>query len=202
MKRELLLAVGVVASWACRPDKPSPAPSNEVVVERAARPGGVAVPCRITESTILTGQGIGALTIGLAVAEVRRRCGIVQDTIVLGEEAEEERHLLVDLQHDTVTATIVDDVVWRIEVNGPAIRTADSLGVGSTLRDLLRSSGAHGAEGGAGLFVLAPSHCGLSFHLDYEVKDDEHKENWSLADLERLPNSSRVDYVLVSGCQS
>jgi len=201
MKRVLLLAVGVVVSCACAPETRSSSRDQQAAAEGSGVSEAREGPCQISNSTTLTGQGIGALVIGLTVAEVRNICHVIRDTVELDEEAQEERQLTVDLQRDTVVAAVADDTVWRIEVHRGAFRTVDSLGVGSSLRGLLRSPGGHGAEGDAGLFVLLPSHCGLSFHLGYDVKDEEHRGDWALSDLSRLPDTTLVDYVLVVGCQ-
>jgi hypothetical protein len=47
---------------------------------------------------------------------------------------------------------------------------------------------------------VGEGHCGLSFRLSYEPKDDEHREHWTSVDLRRLPLDSRVSEVLIVGC--
>jgi len=47
---------------------------------------------------------------------------------------------------------------------------------------------------------MGQGHCGLSFRLSYEPKDNEHREHWTAADLSRLPQNSKVSEVLIVGC--
>jgi hypothetical protein len=162
---------------------------------------GTALSCGVTDTTLLDGRGIGWALIGQPVSQLEGRCRIIRDTVVPDAEAIRARQLTVDLGRDTVDVTVEVGALWRIEVRHPAFRTADSLGVGSSLRELLGSAEAHGAEGEGGLFVFRLDHCGLSFHLDHDVSEDQHKEAWSQRDLEMLSPTARVDYVLVVGCK-
>ena len=86
-------------------------------------------------------------------------------------------------------------------VDSPKFRTADGIGVGSTLADLLRDGQASGLEDEGNLFIVSASHCSMSFQLDYEPKDDEHRANWAAADLAKLPPRSKVTQVLLVGCK-
>jgi hypothetical protein len=148
----------------------------------------------------ISGNGIGAFKIGRSVDSLRNDCLVVQDTTILGEEALPEHVIAVAIGSDIIAATVDSGHVWRITIEAPNLRTADSLGVGSRLSDLLRDTDAVGAEGEGVLYVQLPSHCGLSFRLAYDVPDREHRENWSRRDLRRLPSTSKVQEVLITGC--
>lgn len=150
--------------------------------------------CGVARSSVLTGSGIGDLRIGTAVAPLRGRCRVVADTTVeFGNEGMPERRVTIALGVDSLDATIVDDRVWRIEVRTPRFRTADSLGVGSTVRDIRRGPSTL-ATGDRGVFVLRRDHCGLSFQL--AGVSPGRGENWA-----RIPDTTRVALVLVFGCQ-
>jgi hypothetical protein len=105
-----------------------------------------------------------------------------------------ERRVTVALGADSLDATIVDDRVWRIEVRTPRFRTADSLGVGSIVRDVRRGGSTTLATGDRGVFALRRDHCGLSFQL--AGVSPGRDENWS-----RIPDTTRVALVLVFGCE-
>ncbi len=163
-------------------------------------PNAHTLVCGISDSTKLTGEGVGALLIGRSVAAVRDACHIVRDSTEVGDEASPERILTISLGRDTVRAIVDSARVWRIDVRQPRFRTSDSLGVGSSLARLLKGGDARGAEGESGLFILLANHCGLSFHIDRELQPKEHRAEWSTAHLARLPGSTLVDRVLISGC--
>ena len=157
--------------------------------------------CGVSARTVLTGSGVGELQVGKSVERVRGVCAVVRDTTLLGDEALPERQIAVAVAGDTILATIDSGRVWRITLERPKIRTVDSLGVGSRLSDLLRQPRATGEEGEGVLYVLLPSHCGLSFRIAHELADNEHRATWSARDLENIPQESMVDEVLVTGCE-
>lgn len=152
----------------------------------------------------LSGEGIGELHVGRPAAEIAARCVVLTDTVVPGPEALPEREMSILVAGtDTVVATIVNDSVWRLQLESTGIRTVDSLGVGSRLADLLRSGRgrARGVEGEGQLFVLLEEHCGVSFRVDLEIGEAQHRAEWSAVDLARLDVMARVDRLLVVGCR-
>jgi hypothetical protein len=150
---------------------------------------------------VLSGSGIGALRIGTAVDSVRAQCQVVRDTTELREEGLAVRVITVVVPRDTVEAEVDSGKVWRIEVLHPALRTSDSLGVGTSLDRLLQLRGVHGVAGEGAVFVLSPAHCGLSFELS-EPGSDAPTAEWDLAALRRLPTNTTVRRVLITGCQA
>lgn len=163
--------------------------------ERAGdAPPGDAAPatCGVDSRTALSDSGIGALRIGVTVAEIRANCMVLsEDTAAPGPEGQPEHRLVVVTGSVNTTAAIVDGRVWRIYVASPLFRTTDSLGVGSLVRDL-RGSEARLARG-EGTFVLRRDHCGLSFQLGRGVPPVAQT-------LDAVPDSVRVERVLVIGC--
>ena len=148
--------------------------------------------CGITAATVLSGDGIGALRVGTTVDELRAACHVIHDsTLAHGNEGMPERRISVAVATDTVEAIVVNDSIRRIEVTTPRLRTADSLGVGTTAR-ALRDANATLAVGDRGVFALVPTHCGLSFHLA-GVRPDQ--ASWTV-----ISDDAIVDRVLVYGC--
>ena len=147
----------------------------------------------------LTGEGVGALRIGATVQSLRERCRIVRDTTVRDIEGQPQRTLAVLAGDDTLTAEVLDDRVWRLQVTTPSPRTADSLGVGVPLERMLRLPEVRGLRGEGTLFVVSPRYCGLSFQLS-DSGMDENVSDWTPEALRRLSPSTFVTRVLAVGC--
>lgn len=175
--------------------------SRRGVPTTAAKSSEAPLTCGVGTETRVTGAGVGELQIGRSTEDVRRLCNVTRDTTMLGAEALPERVLRVATVRDTLDVTIDNDRLWRISVDRPVLRTVDSLGVGTTLADLLRSPGATGAEGEGVLYVIVSAHCGMSFRLSKELSASQHRDHWSENDLRKLPSTATVDQVLITGCQ-
>lgn len=159
--------------------------------------------CGTDAPPMLSGVGVGELRVGRPAAQIAARCIVLADTVAPGPEALPERVMsLLVAGTDTVRATIVNDSVWRLQLESTGIRTVDSLGVGSSLADLLRSGRgrAIGVEGEGQLFVLLERHCGVSFRVALEIGVKQHRAEWSAVDLAGLDGAARVDQLLVVGC--
>ena len=155
-------------------------------------------PCSVPNLRIEE-DGLGPIRVGQTVAQLRAACTVVQDTVILGDEAIPQRMVLVRVLNDTVSVVVENDRVWRIEIDSRNFLTPDSLGVGTPLRELLQE-GATGAEGEGMLYVQTPSHCGVSFRVDYIPNELEHRQDWRKSDLELLPPGVTIDRVLIFGC--
>lgn len=142
---------------------------------------------------LLEGDGVGALRIGASVEEIERSCLVLADTtLALGNEGMPERRLTAVVGSVATTATVSAGRIWRIEVATPRFRTADSLGVGSHMRDL-RSTTARVSAGENGAYVMRSDHCGLSFQLPGVVARTDMR-------AEDIPDTATVGMVLVVGC--
>jgi hypothetical protein len=148
--------------------------------------------CGLRQSSVLSGSGIGDVRVGTSVAQLRSRCRVGRDTTIpFANEGMPERRVTIALGADSLEATVVDDRVWRVEVRTLRLRTADSLGVGSTVREIRRGP-TNLATGDRGVFVLRRDHCGLSFQL---AGVPPGRAEWAL-----IPETTRVALVLVFGC--
>jgi len=148
---------------------------------------------------IITDEGIGELRIGASIESIRQKCSVVRDTTVMGPEGMPARKLAVLFSRDTVEAEIVDGRVWRLAVLTPRLRTADSLGVGTTIGRLLQLKSPHGMTGEGAFFVASPAHCGKSFRLAI-AEAGPAPGDLDRAGLARLPRSTAVNQVLIFGC--
>ena len=148
----------------------------------------------------LAGDGVGALRIGATVQEVSRRCPVVSDKIVRGDEDIPTRMLKVKLAGALVEAVIDEGKVWSVKVDTPTLRTRSGLGVGTSISDLLRQPGLVGDLGEGDLYVFTLSHCGMSFRLGYTPTEADHGEAWTTTHLSRLPRTTKVVQVLLYGC--
>jgi hypothetical protein len=147
----------------------------------------------------ITDQGIGKLRIGMSVDSLGKQCPVRTDTIQPGPEGTTERRVTVAFAPDLVDAEIVDGRVWRIDVESPAFRTADSLGVGSSVAEVLRRDDPEGAAGEGAFYLISRTHCGLSYQLSGGIPARVN-HRWDKAALSTLPASMEVDKVLVSAC--
>jgi len=195
MRRVLAAALAVSTLGACRS-------------ESARHPAGAADSAHTTASTAracggstaLDGSGVGALRIGRSVAEIDRACVVLWDTTGRDVEGNPARTLGVRLGQDSVRAEVVNDRIWRLAITTPALRTADSLGVGTPLGRLLEAPSARGLSGEGALVVTMPEHCGMSFQLSATAPTP--RSGWTRAALERLPRATYVTRVLIFGCAS
>lgn len=153
--------------------------------------------CSVTDRTLITGNGLGDLRIGATVAEVKARCHVVGDSVMLGAEALPIRIVSVLMLDDTVHAEIDSGRVWRVAFNRARWRTAEGLGVGSRLEDVERTGTLAGLSGEGLVYVQSKELCGLSFRLD--AHPWLPPPQWSSAELQSL-RGSKVDQVLVFGC--
>ena len=195
MTRRLLLAAAL-GTAACRP---SDRPARETRAAAGTTPAAAAQTLACGATTI-SGDGIGALRIGAPADSVRRQCVVVRDTTELRGEGLPTRVMTVSLGATPVEAEVVDGRVWRIAVTEPELRTSDSLGVGTSLGRLLTLRGARALTGEGEAFVVSPAHCGLSFQLS-EPELDVPEDNSDTPVLRRLPRSTTVTRVLVTGCR-
>lgn len=197
--RRLVLVLALIGCEAAPPPSP-PDTANASPVASLPIPGSSAPRASLCGDEVIGDEGIGALRIGATVAFVRQNCNAVRDTTAPGAEGMPARKLAVALSRDTVEAEIVDGRVWRIAVHSPRLRTADSLGVGTSIARLLQLRNPRGMTGEGKFFVASPEHCGMSFRLA-NAGPGARRGDLDSAGLARLPKSTTVSEVLVFGCQ-
>ena len=174
------------------------AASSSAVVSSPSAPGTLATAASCGDE-LITEEGIGDLRIGTSIDSTRQKCSVVRDTTVMGPEGMPARKLAVMFSRDTVEAEIVDGRVWRLAVLSPRLRTADSLGVGTSIGRLLQLKNPHGMTGEGQFFVASPAHCGMSFRLAI-AEAGPAPGDLDRAGLARLPKSTSVNEDLIFGC--
>ena len=154
---------------------------------------------RACNAKTITADGIGPIRIGANVDSVKKICTVKRDTTQLGGEGMMERRVTISSPPGELDAEIVDGRVWRLDIKSPAFRTIDSLGVGSTLAELLTHQDPKPAAGEGIVVVMLRDHCGMSFVLSGGFKSGVFRK-WTAEELGRLTPSTRVERVLVFGC--
>jgi hypothetical protein len=115
-------------------------------------------------------------------------------------EGHPQRVMVVRVGPSSIRAEIVNGSVWRLTVQDAHLRTADRLGVGTTLGELLREEKLSAGNGESGVFVILSRLCGLSFRIDPRAPGIPRP--WVVQDrksLARAPLTTPVDMVLIVG---
>ena len=156
--------------------------------------------CGVTPSTVITDSGVGALTIGSTVAQVKQRCRVVSDSVRPNyDSVEDERALSVLVGTDTVIAWVPRDSVYGIDIASTFFRTRDSLGVGTTLKALLERRGVTAVTGEASTWANLPEHCALNFILSYDGTGEDGQD-YSATDLAAWPPNVFVTMIRIGPC--
>jgi hypothetical protein len=158
------------------------------------------VTCGVTPATKLTDEGIGELRPGRSVAEVKKLCDVVSDGMQPGAEGQTERVIAVRLGGETVSATIVDDRVFRIDLRTSRFQTSDSLGIDTPLHRIAKMRGAQFAPGEDGVYGFAADHCGLSFRFSLPLRPPKGGQ-WTASAIDKDHGDAVVDRVLVVRCR-
>jgi hypothetical protein len=207
MAASTVAASKVVASTAAASKAVSPKPAPAPVASKPKPTEGVAKPaaspanrgrCGVTRYSVLTDLGIGDLQVGRTSASVKRGCAVVRDAIE-PMEGIPQRVLRIVIGDDTVRATVVDDLIWRISITSPRFATRDGLRVGSPISRVVTEKGVSMMEGEDGLYVLVPSHCGLSLRFAFPSRAPPGKA-WTPGLLERLHGDAVVNKIFVTHC--
>ena len=193
----ILLAAACLLTAGCRLERPGFADS---IAERDAIHAHTGLACGVSDSTWLSGTGIGALQLGLPADSVRRACHVLADTTVRSPNGP-TRALRVDLIRDTVFAELSgDSVVSRLRVFGGGIRTREGYGVGSTLENVMHWADLTSATDDGSLFITSPSHCGMRFRLAGPAPVPPSPQSGVKA-LKHTPGEVRVSEVQIYGCR-
>lgn len=185
---------------ACRLERPG---FTDSIAQRAAERAdrAHAPACGVTDSTVLSAQGIADLRLGVLADSVLRDCHVLGDSVARDAAGRPVRELLVDMIRDTVYAQVTHDTVSQIVARGAGFRTRDGYGAGSTLAQLMHISDLTAATGEGSLFALSPSHCGLSFRLAGPAPVPPSPQSGVKA-LKHTAGEVRVTEVRIFGCRN
>jgi hypothetical protein len=194
-----LLAVTACALLTgCRLERPGFADS---IAQRDAERAHTGPACGVSDSTALSGAGIGDLRPGTPLDSVRRGCQVISQAPIAVTDGRSTSTVRVDVVRDTVTAELSDGLVSRLSVRGAGIRTREGYGVNSTLEQLMHWSDLTSATTDGSLFVMSPSHCGMSFRLAGPAPVPPSPQSGVKA-LKHTPGEVRVSEVLIYGCRN
>ncbi|HYN81950.1 MAG TPA: hypothetical protein VES88_10645 [Gemmatimonadaceae bacterium] len=155
--------------------------------------------CGIKGNPVLTTTGVGNLAIGRSVDTVKGSCRIIRDVIELTSEGTLDNVLTLVIGGDIYRASVKDGLVWRVTVRTPRIATRDGLRIGTPLSRVAALKGVKLAEGEDGLYLLPPTHCGLSFRFSVQSRWPTGRP-WTLEEVVRRHGSRPVDRIFVTRC--
>lgn len=181
-------SVALVGCWESRVG------DAEKPVQRAA---AARASCEAVGSGAVSDSGVSQVIIGRSIDELKTKCRVVADSIEADAEAMPQRVVYVAIGTDTTRVIIDDRAVFRLEITSPTLRTAAGTGVGSRIAEL---AGGKVLEGDGRLYATIPKHCGLSFRLSHIPTAQQLAVGVPAAT--DLPDSVRIDQVLVTGCQT
>jgi hypothetical protein len=154
--------------------------------------------CGIRGAPVLTSLGIGNLQVGRTIDVVKRTCRVIRDNQEMSEGSP-ERVVTLMIDNDRIRVTVLNGLVWRLEVTSPRFQTRDGLHVGTSLSRLVARGGIRLLEGEDGLYVTLASHCGLSFHFPIPSRETPGKA-WTVAHVVQRYGSAVADRILVTRC--
>jgi hypothetical protein len=174
-------------------------------VSRADTSGAVitsAQPLALGQFIPMTGDSVGPLSVAANRADLDRIARVIRDTTEEGDEGMSQEIAIVVINGDTVRAVLDDKSrVFAYFLRSPRFRTRDTLGVGTSLGQLLRIHGAYARTGEGQVFVRFPQHCGLHFRLSESGDLGDSPDSIGPSSLSGLPKDTRVSEVVVRGCR-
>ena len=154
--------------------------------------------CGIRNAPVLTSLGIGNLQVGRTIDVVKRTCRVIRDNPEMSEGGP-QRVVTVMIDSDRIRVTVLNGLVWRLEVTSPRFETRDGLHVGTSLSRLVARGGVKLLEGEDGLYATLASHCGLSFRFSIPSRETPGKP-WTVAHVVPRYGGAVADRILVTRC--
>jgi hypothetical protein len=149
----------------------------------------------------VTGDSVGPLSFPANRADLDRLGRVVRDTTEQGDEDISERIAIVLVDGDSVRAALNHSgQVYAYYLTSARFRTRDSIGVGTSLSQLLRVPGVFATTGESQVFVHFPKMCGLDLRLSESGMLGESIDSVGASELSKLPKETHVTEVGVSGC--
>ena len=137
----------------------------------------------------------------MSLDSVRRVYSVTGDTTVQRDVKQRPvRQVSVLMERDTAVLSVQGGRVSEVMLTSRSFATADSLGVGTTLKRLLGYAQPKGYGIGGQLIVATAAHCGLSFYFAgrFDGLPQGFKDSTV---LRRFPSEAVVDRVRIDGCE-
>jgi hypothetical protein len=192
----IAVALAMGSTVACRIERVRPIDTPTAVVLAAVAQTLGARACGLSEATIVTEVGVGALQIGELADSVRVRCRVIEERVTEGQGS-----MRVDLIRDTAVVAVAEGRVSQVDLHHSPFQTADSLGVGRHLTRLMRLPEVAGITVGGRLYAVSPAHCGLRF-LIVDPAPAPPAAQTGRGALNRLPGETTIERVEIVGCSS
>lgn len=193
------------------PAAPPPAATDSTVPDSAAPVPVAAAPAPVVSTPAIevrpacdqlqiTENGAAALQIGDPRDSVGMRCPVVSDSSTVDGMGKAQGDVVVSAGGSTMVAQLVDGRVSRLTIADPQFRTADGLGVGVPVTQLMAMPGAIVLEGVHDLSIVVNAHCGLYFRIPKPVVP-QSVDRWADV-VAGLPPGTSIEHVVVHGCRS
>ena len=169
--------------------------SSDLAMEETSSADSSVASIRDAPSVVHVGDSaVGCVSLDAPLQSVISACGEVVDTTIYLEGMPQEA-VWVDVGPGRVLAEIVRDTVWRIRIEDPALTTSDSIRFGTPVSSLASYPGVRVSyEEGAS--AMTDAHCGRTFGVSgLPIRF----ERWTAEELGALPDSVRVNRILVHG---
>ena len=182
-------------------------------VQLAAPPAGNRSPDLRCDTTtaVIQRLRVGPVRVNGSIAELRRLCPSLRDTIVQAEgwfEPSEQRALVLTIGGTPVIVHPAAGVIAMISIRAPGLETADSVGVGTRLSRLRRLPGLRVVGGRTDIppFAVAwtGDECGIGYYVAQPGirRDRNDHELMSEARLRAWAGTLPVRRIVVGFCPS
>jgi hypothetical protein len=131
--------------------------------------------CDGHELPVIASGGVGLVRVGMPVSTLARHCKVTDTSVVLAEGLPERAHIVQMGSHRllTISTGTADTSIVRIIVTDSAFRTAQGLGVGSTLGEMRELYKVLSYSSEEQRSVTIPSVPGIAFGYEAENVPDE-----------------------------
>ena len=174
----------------------------------AAPPAGSRSPdvtCN-TKTAVIERLRVGPVRINGSIAELRRLCPALRDTVIKGDgwmEPQAQRALVLTIGGVPVIVHPASGIVAQITIRSRGLTTADSIGVGTRVSRLRRRKDLYVVGGNAEVLPFATAwlgeECGVGFYTT-QPSPNQLPSLVSPKELRTWPDSMAVRRVIVGFC--
>lgn len=155
--------------------------------DEARAPRGAAARCQAAAGHLARPGRLGAIRLGMPVAELLRLCPGGRRERDYDAEAMPMEIVALSPPAPAIVARIERGRVDRIDIRDPAIRDAAGNRPGRLLARGAARAGLVGIEADGNLYLYRAGTCGIIYLIDHVPGDREHRETWRSRDIQALP---------------